>query len=141
MIITLIVGCISYSLHFIAEWYSLERLMLKLQYFGHLIWKANPLEKTLMLGNIEGKRRRGRERMRCSEIITDSMNMNLSKLQEIMEDSGAWQVTVHRVQRIRHDWSKFTNTKTSKMPSDYLKYFWLLIVLKITFGKNQTKSR
>ena len=56
-----------------------------------------------MLGNIEGKRRRGQERMRCLEIIIDSMNMNLSKLQEIMEDSGAWQVTVHRVQRVRHD--------------------------------------
>ena len=78
--------------------YSLEGLMLKLrlQYFGHLMQRANSLEKTLMLGKIEGKRRRGRQRMRWVDSITDSVNMNLSKLQEIV-DRGACYATVHGV--------------------------------------------
>ena len=65
---------------------SLEGLMQNLQYFGHLMRKANSLEKPLMLGKIEGKRRRGRQRVRCLDSITDSMDMNLSKLWEIVED-------------------------------------------------------
>ena len=65
---------------------SLEGLMRKLQYFGHLMRKANSLEKLLMLGKIEGKRRRGRQRVRCLDSITDSMDMNLSKLWEMVED-------------------------------------------------------
>ena len=71
--------------------YSLEGLMLKLklQYFGHLMRRANLLEKTLMLGKIEGGRKRGRQRMRWLDGITDSMGMNLSKLQEMVEDRGA----------------------------------------------------
>ena len=71
--------------------YSLEGLMLqlKLQYFGHLMQRADSLEKTLVLGRTEGRSRRGRQRMRCLVGITDSMNMNLSKLQEIAEDRGA----------------------------------------------------
>ena len=77
--------------------YSLEGLMLKLklQYFGHLIWRADSLEKLLMLGKIEGKRRRGWQRMRWLEIITNSMDMNLSKRWEIVEDRGAWHAVVH----------------------------------------------
>ena len=73
--------------------YSLKGLMLKmkLQYFGHLMWKADSLEKTLMLGKIEGKRRRGQQRIRWLGSITNSIVMNLSKLREVMENRGDYQ--------------------------------------------------
>ena len=76
--------------------YSLEGLMLKLnlQYFGHLLQRANSLEKTPMLGKIEGKRRSGQQRVRWLDGITDSMDMNLRKLQEIVKERGAWCVIV-----------------------------------------------
>ena len=79
--------------------YSLEGLILKLKlwYFGHLIRGVNSLEKTLMKGKIEGRRRRGQERMRWLDGITDSMDMNLSKLWQIVENRGAWDAIVHRV--------------------------------------------
>ena len=75
--------------------------MLKLQYFGHLMRRANSLEKTLILGEIDGKRRRGQQRMRWLGSTTDSMDVNLSKLQEIVEDRGDWQAAVHRVTKRR----------------------------------------
>ena len=72
----------------------MEGLTLKLQYFGHLMRRANSLEKTLMMGKIEGKRRKGWQRIRWLDNITDSIDMNLSKLWKTVEDRGGWRVTV-----------------------------------------------
>ena len=90
---------------------SLEGLMLKLklQYFGLVIWRVDSFEKTLMLAKIEGRRRSGQQKMRCLDGITDSMDMSLGELQELVMDREAWRAVVHGVTIFRHDWATELN--------------------------------
>ena len=85
--------------------------MLKRQYFGHLMWRADSLEKTLMLGKTEGRRKRGRQGTRWLDGVTDSMDLNLSKLREMVKDREAWSAAVHRVPKSRTWLSHWTTTR------------------------------
>ena len=103
--------------------YSLKGLMLKLklQYFGHLMWRADSMEKTLMLGKVEGKRRRGWQKMRWLNSITDSVDINLSKLQEIVDEREVWCAAAHGVPKSRTWLSDWTTTHNLQSLGDDFK--------------------
>ena len=110
--------------------HSLEGLMLKLQHFGHLMQRTDSLEKTLMLGKIEARRRRGQQRMRWSEGITGSMGMSLSKTQEVVKDRDTWRVAAHRVTKSWIQLSEWTELNWAWSFLSHLWVFWAISTIK-----------
>jgi len=129
-------------LKLISPEYSLEGLMLKLKlwYFGHLMWRTDSLEKTLMLGKIEGRRRRGPQRMRWLDGITNSMDMSLSRLQELVMDMESGVLQSMGSQRVRHDWATELN-RTVKLAHRNFSLNYCSFVYRISSVQSLSRVR